>query len=154
MTRKLICLLALLSLFGCASTIIPTYVVDKYPYKKTFLAGFDETLQATKDTFKEFGWTIARETHPSEYERGAAGQEQARQILLLTEIRQTSLFIGTRYLRLNVYLRETQDKTAEMEIRYLAVNAFFFKTFYHYKNDKLAERIFTHIQQSLDNPSP
>ncbi len=154
MTKKLICLLALFSFLGCARTIIPTYVVDKYPYKKIFLTGFNETLDAAKATFKEFGWTIARETHPSEYERGAGGTEASRQVLLLTEIRQTSLFIGTRYMRLNIYLRETQDKTTEMEIRYLTVNAFFFKTFYHYKNDKLAQRIFTHIQKSFDNPSP
>lgn len=151
MTKKFICLLALFSLMGCTSTMIPIYVVDKYPYKKTSLAGFDETLQAAKETFKDFGWAIARETQPSEYERSAADREGSRQILLLTEIRQTSLFIGTRYLRLNVYLRETQDKTTEMEIRYLAVNAFFFKTFYHYKNDKLAERIFKHIQALLDS---
>ncbi len=142
--------LFLLIFTGCSTTRIPGYIVDKNPYKKILIADFDRNLKAVTETLEKFGWTIAKTTHPSEYERGTTIESSARQILLFTEIRQTSLFIGTRYTRLNVYLRETQDKTTEVEIRYLTANSFFFKTFYHYKNNKAAERIFKHIQELLD----
>ena len=151
MRKKLIYLLALFILTGCSTTHIPGYIVDKYPYKRIFIADFDQVLKAATQTFQDMGWAIAKTTHPSEYERdkGLEGTP-SQQILLFTGIRQTSLFIGTRYTRLNVYLRETQDKTTEVEIRYLTVNAFFFKTFYHYKNNKAVERIFKHIQELLE----
>ena len=137
---------------GCSTTQIPGYIVDKYPYKKTFLADFDEVLKAATETFKDLGWTIVKTADPAEYERVQAAEEpSARQVLLFTEIRQDSLFIGTRYTRLNAYLRQTQDKTTEVEIRCLTANAFFFKTFYHYKNNKAAERMFKHIQRLLDS---
>ena len=152
MKKIIIYSLFLISLTGCSTTHIPGYIVDKYPYKRIFTADFDQVLKAATQTFQDMGWAIAKTTHPSEYERDNGLEETpSQQILLFTEIRQTSLFIGTRYTRLNVYLRETQDKTTEVEIRYLTVNAFFFKTFYHYKNNKAVDRIFKHIQELLDS---
>jgi hypothetical protein len=147
--RKVLSVFLLLALGGCASVTIPNYIQDKYPYKRTFYAPFDQVREAAVQTFGEFGWTIGKESEPALFERERESGS-SKQTLLFTEIRQTSFFVGSRYARLNAYLRATADHETEVEIRYLTVTSVPFKRFHHYKNDRAIERIFRHIEGKLN----
>ena len=148
--KKILSSFLLLTLVGCASIHIPNYIQDKNPYKRTFYAQYNEVRETTVQALKKFGWTIEKETEPSLFERqrGSGGDE--RQILLFTKIRETSLFVGSRYARINVYLRAAANNETEVEIRYLTVTSAMFKSFNSYKNDRAVERIFKHIEEGLN----
>ena len=147
--RRFFLITMVLMLSGCASVSIPNYIYDEHPYKRTVYAPFDKARDATAQTFEEFGWMVEKESNPSLFEREKVGEEGKRQTLILTEVRQSYFFLGSRYSRVNAYLREIADKETEIEIRYLRVTSILFKSFYHYTNDKMVERIFNHIEQKL-----
>ena len=140
-------ILVLFFLMGCASTNIPSYIQDKYPYKRTFYADFDKVYKATAQTLLKYGWTVTGTSDPSVFERSSSTDDsQNKQILIFTDIRQTSLFFGTRYARINAYIRTQSDHSTEVEIRYLTISSMSFKNFYNYRKDKLIERMFKHIE--------
>ena len=147
--KKVLAVLLFLSFIGCASVTSPSYIQDKNPYKKVFYTQFDKTREAIKKTFKESGWTIEKEAKPAVFERERDSESGNNQILILTEVRQISFFIGSRYARINVYLHEIADNETEVEIRYLTVTSVMFKSFYGYKHDQAVERIFTTIEENL-----
>jgi len=141
----------LLTLIGCASITIPNYIHDKHPSLETFYAPYDQVHTATLKVLGDLGWRIEQEADPALYERERQSQEMSRQqTLIFTDINQLSFFAGSRYARLNVFLRVTADKATEVEVRYLKVTSLMFKTLYNYKNDRLADRIFEHIEKELN----
>ncbi len=148
--KRLLPLFLVFLLAGCASVNVPNYIQDKHPYKKSFYGNFDDILDATKKTLEEYGWRIASTSAPSVFER-AEGSEHTpgQQILLFTELKQTSFFVGTKYSRINVYLREGTDNSTEVEIRYVTVNSMSVKNFYKYRSDHFVERVFKRIDQLL-----
>ena len=148
--KKLLCCLLLLALIGCANIAIPSYIQDKYPYQRTLYAPFDKVYKTTIEVFNEAGWTIDREAEPMLFEQERSLGENSKQILLFTEIRQSYFFIGSRYTRLNVYLRETAAKETDVEIRYVKVTALMFKSFYGYRSDHMIDRILQNIEAGLD----
>ena len=149
--KKILSILLLLSLAGCASITIPNYIHDKHPQLKTFYAPFDQVHAATLKALGDLGWKIEKEADPALYERGRQFQDISRQqILIFTDINQFSFFAGSRYARLNVFLHVTADKATEVEVRYLKVTSVMFKTLYNYKNDRLVERIFNRIKENLN----
>ena len=148
--RKFLFLLLILCFSGCMSVNMPHYIQDKNPYKKTFYSNFNDVLKTTLETLKELGWVLSKKVDPTVFERTTETNEsQTNQILLFTEIRQTSLFIASRYARINVYLRSGTENTTEVEIRYLTVNSFPFKNFYNYRNDHAIEQIWKLIKKKL-----
>lgn len=146
--KKILFVFLLLALGGCASVTIPNYIRDRYPYKRTFYAPFDEVRAAVVQTFEELGWRIGRESEPALFERQR--ESGRRQTLLFTEIRQTSLFVASRYARINAYVAATADNETEVEIRYLTVTSMPFKRFDGYRNDRAVKRIFKHMEKTLN----
>lgn len=148
--KKVLSVLLLVTLIGCASINIPNYIQDKHPYKRTLYASFDKVHEMTVQTLEDFGWRIERESDPGLFEREREnGESRNKQTLIFTEIRKTSLFVGSRYARMNAYLRETADNATEIEIRYLTVTSALFKSFNDYRNDRAVERILDRIEEAL-----
>ena len=148
--KKIVLIVCMAVLTGCSTIDIPQYLQDKNPYQKTFYKSFDKTLEATRQALAELGWKVAKETQPSVYERNRVVEEgEGQAILIFTDVRRTPFFLGSRYARLNIYLRGG-EKVAEVEIRYLTISSLTFKTFRSYKNDAATERIFKKIEEKLE----
>ena len=136
---------------GCASINIPHYVGDEHPYEKTFYNDYEAVLKVTKDVLDETGWKIFNITNPSVYEQSKVVVPQGKQILILTEVRLTPMFLGTRYSRLNIYLRAgTEVNTTYAEIRYVSVNSFFYMTFKNYNKNTGVKNLFNRIEKKLE----
>lgn len=146
MRKFLLGIISIVLLSGCVAATLPQYLSDRNPYKKEYFAGYDESVAAVKTALGELGWKVAGEGDPMTYERQASPSE--KRIILFFEIRQTPMFFGTRYGKLNVIVRGIQDKT-EIEIRYVTVTSIPFKSFQTYKNDATVQRIFEHIATHL-----
>jgi len=148
--KKILSIFLLLALGGCASVNIPNYIQDEHPYKQLFYAEFEKVKEATVEALDHFGWTVGKMSDPALFERERATEDgDGQQSLIFTEIREISFFLGTRYSRINVYLRKMSDGAMEVEIRCLKVTSVMFKELYGYKNDRAAERIFQRIEESL-----
>jgi len=147
--KKFAIILLLIFCVGCASAQIPTYLQDKNAYVKRFYADYQEALSAITQTLKDLGWEIDGKVHPSVYELKETSAYDGEQLLIMTKIRQTPMFFGTRYARMNIFLRANND-VAEIEIRYLTVNDLPFKDITAYRNDSAVERIFRHIAELLN----
>jgi len=152
--RKNILILCMAFLFqGCVSASIPHYLKDDFPYKKEFLAGYSDTLRATEQALKELGWKIGQTSKPAVYEQDSVSQQDADQeVLIFTSIRQTAMFLGTRYSKMNIYVRKVSQGT-EVEIRYITVTSTIFKAFENYQNEGAAKKVLEHIEKALQlNP--
>ena len=149
--KRLSILVAVLLFCGCASISVPNYIQDDYPYKKKFYGTYEDILNTSTQMLLDFGWEISNSNDPNVFERVAvsSGQED-RRVLLFTELRQSSWFLGSRYARVNVYIRSGGNNTAEVEIRFMTITSVLFKQFKSYKNDALAERMFTRVQDLLN----
>ena len=138
-------------LAGCASISIPNYIQDEHPYKKKFYARFDDVLKAASQTLTALGWEVDGTSDPSVFERQrAVADPLEKQVLLFSKLRQTPLFIGSRYARLNLYLQSSPDNTTEVEIRTLTVTTLIFKKFTLYRDDRVAEILFREIEERLN----
>ena len=146
--KNIFLILCTIILNGCATIEVPQYIQDQHPYQRTVYKGFDQTLDATRQALAELGWTIGKETEPSVYERNRLLEGPGKAILLMTDIRRTPFFLGSRYTRLNIYLRGG-DKVTEVELRYLTLNSLAIKTIQNYKNDAAVDRIFHRIEENL-----
>jgi len=148
--KRILCLLVLMGLAGCTTAQIPTYLQDKNPYVKRVYASHEVVLDAVTQTLEDLGWTIEGTAHPSVYEQEEEAEEQEEQkLLIFTGIRQTPMFLGTRYAKMNVILR-SQGEVSDIEIRYLTVTSVFFKNIKTYHNDSAVERIFGCIEKILN----
>ena len=142
--RKLLWVACMALLCGCTTAQIPQYLADKHPYKKQFYANYDAALKAAKSALSELGWQLAGEGDPAVYEVGAPREGQ--QIILFTEVRQTAMFLGSRYARMNIILR-FQSNGTEIEVRYLTINSVPFKNIESFKNESAAHRVFERIDE-------
>ena len=146
--KKAIALLFLLFCAGCVSATIPHYLQDKSPYKKKFYSDYDNTFKAVQAALKDFGWKISSLSDPLVYEQNPATDEVLpKQVLLFTDVRPTAFFLGTRYAKMNIFVRSLSDGT-EVEIRYLTVTSTPFKALENYKNDDAVQKIFDHIEKA------
>ena len=149
--RRIIGVFLVLILSGCANINIPNYIQDKHPRHQTFYAAYDQVYDATTKALDDLGWVIEAESDPALFERERESQGSSRQqILIFTDIHQFPFFVGSKYSRLNVFLQITADKAIEVEIRYIKVTSLLFKTFSNYKNDRLTDRLFKHIEKNLN----
>ena len=144
---KKLFILAIIFLVGCTSVSIPNYIPDSHPYKKTFYGDFGKVLTATEETIKAYGWNITGRADPSVFERNNGDDSHlTKQVLLFTKIRETSLVVGSRYARLNAYVRSAGDNTCEVEFRYVTVSSTSVKNFYNYRKDHMIDRMFKRIE--------
>ena len=147
--KKFLLLLSLVSLVGCASIPIPNYIPDNNPYKKQFYGKFEDVLNATAKTLEEYGWNITETSDPAVYERKSVDEAQRKQIVLFTQLRETPMFLGTRYLRINAFVRSAADNSVEVELRYVTVTSVPLKTFYSYHKESLIKKMLKSIEQKL-----
>ena len=135
---------------GCVTVEIPRYIKEESPYRKTYYASFEEVLLAVTNALEETGWRVSELTNPSIYEEDKQIDEsKGKQGLVFTEMRQTPLFLASRYLNLNVFLR-SDGQTTDVEIRYMATTPTLFKTMTNHKNDAVVNKIFKHIDEHLN----
>lgn len=148
--RKMGLILLLVFLSGCVTVKIPKYLQDNFPYKKKFYAKYEETLTVTQQALKDSGWKVSEVANPTAFEREAETKTTPKQeILIFTEARQTPVFLFSRYLSLNVYVRSAGDST-DVEIRCISITTFLFMNFKSYKNDALANKLLDHISKLLE----
>ena len=148
--NKILLILALMAVSGCASINVPNYVKDEHPYKRSFYAPFEKVRAAADGALAEYGWTVIRESDPALFEVDRASEGGAQpQTLMFTEIRQTNFFVGSKYTRLNAFLRPLPDGAIEVEIRYLGISSILFKKSYQYRNDRAVNRIMAAIEQKI-----
>lgn len=135
---------------GCTAVNVPSYLQDKRPYIRRVYATFPQTVTAVETALAETGWTIEKKLDPVVYEQTDKNLD-GENLLLITQTRQTPMFLGTRYARMNIYIRSNQG-VAEVEVRYLTITSIFPKNFRSYKNESAAERFLGLVEQRL-NPS-
>ncbi len=135
-------------LTGCSTVYVPNYLKDEQPYKKRFFVEYNKTYEATVNALIDLGWKIEGTADPKVYERNPADDLNGEQILIFTKVRMTPLFLGTRYGRLNAFIR-SNEKVSEVEIRYLTINALPFRNIREFKNDSAANRILGRIEEEL-----
>lgn len=149
--KKIVSVFLILTLSGCASINIPSYITDKHPRQNTFYATYDQVYNATTKALNDLGWSIETESDPALFERERESQDSShQQTLIFTDIHKISFFVGSKYTRLNVFLQIAADKATEVEIRYVKVTSLLFKTFTNYKNDHLTDRLFKRIEKNLN----
>jgi hypothetical protein len=140
--KKLLLVFAAVILVGCTTAQIPQYLQDKKPYIQRFYADYEDTLEVTHEALKQLGWKVEQTADPHVFEQqGATNDLNEKQILIFTEVRQTPLFVGTRYAKMNIFIR-SKGKLSEVEIRYLTVNSLPLKNFQSYQNKSAADRVF------------
>ena len=147
--KKVWLLVLLVFCVGCVTVKIPKYLKDEFPYEKRFYAKFDETLNATIQALDDLHWKVTNTSHPSVFEEGVQDDQSKEQILIFTEVRQTPLFLSSKYMSLNVYVIAADDNT-DVEIRYVSVMPVFFKHAYNYKNDFVVNKVFDRIAELLE----
>lgn len=145
-------LLAVL-LTGCSTVVVPKYIRDEHPYEKVLYSDYEGALAAVREVLTARGWEIAETADPAVYEyHKALASAGRRQVLLFTNVRTGAYIFGTRYHRVNVYLREITTQTTSLEVRYMTVSSIPFRTFYNYRKDKAAGKLISVIEQGLPRP--
>lgn len=143
-------LLLVLLLAGCVTVKVPKYLEDEFPYRKSFEANFQDTYQAALEALKGSGWKVTDVTNPAVFSPGRISDKSKRyEVLIFTEIKQSALFLGSNYVTLNALLRTIDSSHTEVEIRYLSMTVFPFKTFSSYQNDRAVSKVFNKIEQNL-----
>jgi hypothetical protein len=146
--KKTTLILALLFFTGCATTDIPSYLQPKKPYLKRYYANYEKSLSSVKTILAELGWTLEESTDPGVYEHTRFNDLDENQLLLVTAVRPTPMLVGTRYARMNIYLRSKKDVT-EVEVRYLTTTSTALNNFSTYNNDSAVKRFFERLTDVL-----
>ncbi len=145
----MIWLMAALLLSGCVTVKIPKYIQDASPYKKRFYASFEETLNAARQALGDEGWRISEMANPAVFEQSQVVSPDTKQIVIFTEARQTPFIFSSRYMTVNVFLRNADDGT-DVEVRYASVTPMLFKNANNYKNDSVVNKILNRISELLE----
>jgi len=144
------CLCLIFTLTGCSTIILPRYIPDKNPTQKKLYADYDRVVAATKAAFKDLGWEVAEEADPAVYERAwQLRDKNVKQILLMSDYHKSNFLIVSKNTAINAYIRAGADAT-ELELRYLRVSTYPFKSFYKYRNNKLINALFQRIDKNLN----
>lgn len=151
--KKIILPILFVFLAGCATTNMPSYLQPKKPYIKRYYSNYDTSLQAVKSTLTELGWTVEEMTDPGVYEHTRFNDLDEHQILVVTTVRPTAMLVGTRYARMNIYLRTKKD-VSEVEVRYLTTTSTALNNFSTYNNDSAVKRFFMRLDEILPPVQP
>ncbi|MEW5895239.1 MAG: hypothetical protein AB1650_05740 [Candidatus Omnitrophota bacterium] len=135
-------------IYGCSTVSIPVYLSDKKPCTERFYSGHANVLDAAKQTLVDLGWVIEKEVEPQVYEIDMVFPEEGEAVLLVTGVRKTRLLLGTRYGRMNVYVRTYQDIT-EMEVRHFVIADWGIFKRKSFGDKRLASCFFEHVRNYL-----
>lgn len=142
--------LFLVCLSGCATVSIPNYIKDDHPYTRTVYADFDQARAAAGKALQDSGWVVVDATDPTVFEHSSIQDEGGREILLFSDIKELPFILGTRYSRVNVYLRSTsRPKETEIEVRVLTIKSLTFMELRKHKQPRVADKIFADIEKHL-----
>ncbi|MDP2653897.1 MAG: hypothetical protein Q8Q08_07695 [Candidatus Omnitrophota bacterium] len=147
----LLSLFALITLSGCATIQLPSYIPDKKPVTRRFYVDYDRAYSVTRKALEELGWKVEATTDPAIYEGMKTPEPGSRQILIMTELKQMPMLVMTRYSRLNVYVRSKKSET-DIEVRFQAVTAFPVKNLKSYKHAKTVDDVYAKISDLLNAP--
>jgi len=151
MKKIIYCVFLMMIFAGCSTVNVSKYIQARNPYEKSFYSEFDQVLKSTSRILEESGWKISGSSHPSVYENNPVSDEQdIKQIMLISDVRQFSFFLGTKYTRINAFIKEGPDQTTIVELRCLSVTSLPFKSFDNYKRNKTAEKLLNLIEQDLN----
>ena len=145
---RIVLILILMSLTGCASVRIPDYIKADHPYVRKISGDYDSIITSTKNVLYREGWLVIREANPSDYER-RDGEDQSKDVLLFTEPKRYSKVAYSTYTHLNVFVHANADG-AEVDIRYEAVTPGPIRQA-DLRNDRLANRILDKIEQNVES---
>jgi hypothetical protein len=137
----------LCGLIGCTSTQIPVYLKDRKPSAQRFYADHQRVVAASKQALTDLGWMIENEMEPQVFEVDPERQVK-ESILLVTEIRETRFFLGTRYARMNIFVNSSGE-VSEVEMRYVVISDVAFLKSKAYGNRKIASRFFELVKKNL-----
>ncbi|MCB9757276.1 MAG: hypothetical protein H6753_02485 [Candidatus Omnitrophica bacterium] len=146
--KSLFFVFAVVLLAGCATTNMPSYLQPKKPYLTRYYSNYEKSLGAVKQTLTELGWILEETTDPGVYEHTRFNDLDEDQVLLVTAVRPTPMLIGTRYARMNIYLRSKKD-LSEVEVRYLTTTSTALNNFSTYNNDSAVKRFFERLSEVL-----
>jgi len=146
--KKISLILALMFLTGCATTSMPSYLQPKKPYIKRYYSNYEKTLPSVKSVLAELGWVLEESTDPGVYEHTRFNDLDENQLLLVTVVRPTPMLVGTRYARMNIYLRSKKE-LSEVEVRYLTTTSTALNNFSTYNNNSAVKRFFTRLDEVL-----
>ena len=139
-------LLMIFSLSGCTTVSIPNYIQDKNPYKRVYGANFEGVLMSATRALEHSGWVVTNKYDPTVFEQNKElNSPEAKQLMLSTDVRQTPFIVGTCYRRINIYIRTVDEKSTEVEMRYVKVTSVPFKSFNSYRNDRAIKRLLDSI---------
>jgi len=150
MRRLSVIVMSVLALVGCATVQIPNYIKADHPYIRKISGDYDKIIAAIEDVLYRQGWKVQSQVNPSIYERRPGGEDQSRDVLFFTQIKQHANFFYSTYTHLNVFVHATGEG-AEVEVRYGALNDLFIKKFEGTRNDPLAKRLLDKIEQELES---
>lgn len=146
--KKLSLIIALMFLSGCATTNMPSYLQPKKPYIKRYYSNYEKTLSSVKSILTELGWGLEETTDPGVYEHTRFNDLDENKLLLVTAVRPTPMLVGTRYARMNIYLRSKKE-VSEVEVRYLTTTSTALNNFSTYNNDGAVKRFFARLDEVL-----
>jgi hypothetical protein len=138
----------LLGLWGCTQRVLPSYIHDKYPYIRRFHASYEEALTATRQILAESGWVVEQELNPVVYEHRVEGDLDEQCLMIITEEKNLSRWLGKRKARMNLFL-QSKGRVSELEIRIIYKKSFRLWSAWGYRQDKLINKIFARAQELL-----
>jgi len=149
--KKFTVMLLLLSLMGCVTVKIPKHLSDEFPYKENFSAVFDETYEITMKSLRDLGWKVSDTTYPAVLDQDLSEEgDEAKQVLIFTDVRQTPFFLSSRYMSLNVIITSVERFSTDVEIRYSSITPILFKNIESYQNNPVVNKVFNRIRKQLN----
>lgn len=137
-------------LVGCGTVNVPNYIKDTHPHTHLIYGNFDQALSAVTQSLNKHGWAVVEQKDPTVYEHSPVQDEGGREILLFSDIKQVSSVMGTKYQRINIYLRSTsRPKETEMELRFISIGSYAGAKTKKYKHPDKAQMIFASVDQFL-----
>ena len=148
--KYLLTLFVCLTLIGCSTVKIPEYIQDEQPYSRSYFADYSTTLSATKDVLTDLGWEIKELKDPSIFERNeAVDTPLLEKVLIITDVKENSFFVGTRFSRLNVYVQSVDESKSDVEVRFLTVTSMPYSSIRSYEHEYSSERILDKIEDAI-----
>ncbi len=139
----------LISLTGCASLNLPSYIQAENPYKRTYYGSFQEVLEEVRAGIIAEGWQISKEVDPGQYERNPLVADGDKDhILIFSNVRNFQRGIYKKLVQLNVYVNRTAEGV-EVDLRYRSVKNFYLFKINSYRNDKAVKKLLDRIEQKL-----
>lgn len=150
--KKIFFLLLPALLIGCVTIKMPETIQEDFAYKKVFKSDFEKSIKAAAASLEDFGWKVSDISRSKLIKQDRTPDKSTIYLAyILTEIKQTQLFLTSAYSTFNVRVEPIDDAQTEIAIRYLSVMPIppFYNKKISYKNDKLVDKIYSDIEKYL-----